>query len=92
MQVTIKIPDAVAVDLQQWDDLPRKALEALAVEAYRQEVITRFQVGQMLGLESRFEVDAFLKQANAYLHYDESDLEDDRRTMEQLRREGKLKI
>lgn len=92
MQVTIDLPNEVATELQQqWQDLPRKALELLVVQAYREEILTQYQVGQILGLESRFAVDAFLKQAGAYLHYDESDLEDDRQTLEQLRREGKLK-
>lgn len=93
MQVTIDLSDEVATELQQqWKDLSRKALELLVVEAYRQEILTHYQVGQILGLESRFAVDAFLKQADAYLHYDETDLEDDRQIFEQLRREGKLKI
>ncbi|MGG6270262.1 UPF0175 family protein [Leptolyngbya sp. AN03gr2] len=93
MQVTINLSDEVATELQQrWNDLPRKALELLVVQAYREEVITRAQVGQILGLESRFAVDAFLKQADAPLHYDETDLEDDRQTLRQLRQEGQLRI
>lgn len=93
MQVTIDIPDEFAESLQRDGyDLPRKALEALVIDAYRNEVITRFQVGQILGLSSRFAVDAFLKRSNVYLHYEETDLEDDRQTLEQLRQQGKLTI
>jgi chromosome segregation and condensation protein ScpB len=93
MQVIIDIPDEFAESLQRdGHDLSRKALEALVVEAYRNEVITRYQVGQILGLRSRFAVDAFLKRSNIYLHYNETDLDDDRKTLEHLRQEGKLKI
>lgn len=60
------------------------------VDAYKTEAITRAEVGQLLNLSSRFEVDAFLKQANAYLQYDEADFEQDMRTMAKLREEGKL--
>ncbi|GAP97762.1 UPF0175 family protein [Leptolyngbya sp. NIES-2104] len=88
MQVTINIPDDFAETLQRnGDDLSRKALEALVIEAYRNDIITRFQVRQILGLRSRFAVDTFLKQSNVYLHYDESDLEDDRQTLERLRQQ-----
>lgn len=93
MQITIDVPDEFAERLQRdGNDLSRKALEALVIEAYRTEVITQYQVGQILGLRSRFAVDAFLKKSKVYLHYDEADLEDDRQTLEQLRQQGKLKI
>jgi Uncharacterised protein family (UPF0175) len=62
----------------------------LVVEAYKEELITRYQVGQFLGFSSRFEIDQFLKAANVYLHYDEADLEEDRQTLAQLRAEGML--
>jgi Uncharacterised protein family (UPF0175) len=89
MQVTIEISDEVAAQLQQsWDNLPRKVLEVLVVEAYREDLLTRYQVGQILGLSSRFAVDRFLKQANAYWHYDEQELEDDRQTMTGLALKG----
>jgi len=39
---------------------------------------------------TRLEVDAFLKQKGALLHYDQSELEADSQTHEQLRNEGKL--
>jgi hypothetical protein len=85
MQVTIEISDEVAAQLQQsWDNLPRKILEVLVVEAYREDLLTRYQVGQILGLSSRFAVNRFLKQANAYWQYDEQDLEADRQTIASL--------
>ncbi len=91
MQVTIELPDDFSTQVQPLlSDLSRKVLEVLVVEAYEKELITRYQVGQFLGFSSRFEVDNFLKNANVYQHYDETDLEADRETFQQLRAEGKL--
>lgn len=85
MQITIDIPDDIAEQLTEAPDRVRRyLLELLVVEAYRTERITHFQVGQILDLPSRWAVDAFLKTRNAYLHYDEEDLESDRETLRQL--------
>ena len=36
MRVTIQLPDDISAALEeQWDDVPRRSLEAIAVEAYR---------------------------------------------------------
>lgn len=86
MQITIEIPDDIAQRLtQQVDNLPRRALESVVIEAYRAELITSAEVGRILELDSRWDVDAFLKQADAYLPYTESDLEQERETLRQLR-------
>jgi len=60
------------------------------LEAHEKELITRYQIGKFLGFSSRFDVDRWLKDANVYRHYDETDLEEDRETFRQLRVEGKL--
>ncbi|RUR76797.1 UPF0175 family protein [Chlorogloeopsis fritschii PCC 9212] len=67
------------------DLLAREILEALVIQAYQTEKITHAEVGRILGLPSRWAVDAFLKQRHADLHYDETDLERDRTTLHQLR-------
>ncbi|MBR8833736.1 MAG: UPF0175 family protein [Stigonema ocellatum SAG 48.90 = DSM 106950] len=91
MQVTIELPDDFSTQVQPLlSNLSRKVLEILVIEAYEKELITRYQVGKFLGFSSRFDVDRFLKDANVYLHYDETDLEEDRETFRQLRTEGKL--
>jgi hypothetical protein len=78
MNVALEIPDAVSGALKsEWPDVPRKVLEAAAAEAYRSKILNAHQVGQMLGHSSRWETEAFLKQAQAYLHYTEVDLERD---------------
>jgi hypothetical protein len=62
--------------------MPRRALEATALEGYRTQALTRGQVGRLLGLNF-WETEAFLKQNQAYLPYDESDLERDRQAIDQ---------
>ena len=85
MEISISVPDEIARKLEtEWRDLPRHALEALAADAYRHELLTAGQVRELLGLPTRLDVDAFLKRAGAYLLYDEEDLENDRQTLEKL--------
>lgn len=86
MQITIEIPDDIAHRLsQKVDNLPRHILESLVIEAYRTELITQAEVGRVLNLPSRWETDAFLKRVEAYMHYTEADLQQDRETLRQLR-------
>jgi predicted HTH domain antitoxin len=85
MQITIEIPDELAEQLINCNQpISRHILEILTVEAYKTERITSAEVGRILNL-SRWEVDAFLKQHQAYLHYSLDDLEQDVRTLQQLR-------
>jgi len=86
MQITIEIPDKTADRMSaQWGNLEKRALEILAAEAYRAEVISAAEVGWMLKLSTRLQVDGFLKQEGAYLRYTEADLEQDIQTMRSLR-------
>lgn len=86
MQITIEIPDKTAERMSaKWGNLEKRALEILAAEAYRGEVISAAEVGWMLKLSTRLQVDGFLKQEGAYLRYTEADLEQDIQTMRSLR-------
>jgi hypothetical protein len=85
MKITIEVPEDVARHLElTWHDLPQRAVEALAIEAYRSGVITEAEVQRMLPLSSRWEVDAILKRAKAYLDYTEADLEQDIRAIRRV--------
>ncbi len=78
MNVAIELPQEIARSLAgPRDDLSRIALEALAAQGYRSGKLTHAEVQRMLGFNSRWETDAFLKQAGAYLDYTEADLEHD---------------
>lgn len=86
MEITLKIPDEFARQVaSEGKDPARVALEALALEGYRAELLSESEVRQMLGLETRVQVHAFLKEHGIHLHYDLSDLDGDRITSERLR-------
>jgi len=58
--VILNIPDEVAKQLvPEGGDLSRRALEALAIEGFRKQIIGLYQISQMLGL-SRIEAEDFL--------------------------------
>ncbi len=77
-EVALRLPEAVARRLEDGGrDLERRVLEALAVDAYRCGDLTSFEVQELLGLASRWETEEFMKEHQAYLHYDEADLDAD---------------
>lgn len=63
MRVSFEIPDELAAVLTApGEDPARAALEAWGLEAYRQRKLSAFQLRTLLGIESRYELDGFLKQ------------------------------
>jgi len=68
-------------------DLSRAALEALGVDAYRLRLITRYELQQLLEIESFVEMEAFLKQHKVPLDYTIEDLKADIETSARLREE-----
>ena len=87
MTIEIDLPEDVVRQLEaSWgaDGLSRKALEALASEAYRSGAITSAEVQRVLGLASRWEAESFLKRAHAHLDYDASDVEQDASAIRQV--------
>jgi predicted HTH domain antitoxin len=84
MQITVELPD----DLAQRPNPGREALESLAIEGYRSGALSHFQAAQLLGF-SRLQFDGFLKDRGVYDHaYDLEDMQEDRRTLDDLRARG----
>lgn len=77
MEITVQLPDEVAKQLGDLDDMPRHLLEAFAIENYRLERITRHQVSQLLGLDY-WETEEILTKYDAKRRYTLTDLEVDR--------------
>jgi DNA polymerase III psi subunit len=76
MRVTIELPEDIGRQLtSEWRDLSRAALEALVLEAYRAKKLTAEQVCRLLGFESRYDFDGFLKQHEVWLEYSLQDFE-----------------
>ena len=64
MEITIEIPEDIGNQLQKnWQDLPQKILEALAIEAYRNGIMTPGQIQQLLKMSSLGETETFLRQS-----------------------------
>lgn len=85
MEVTVNLPDELSAALGAYgQDLPRAALEAIALEAYRERRLTTAQLRRLLGFESRYELDGFLKQHEVWLDYTWEDLEQDQETHRRL--------
>src|SRR5215471_7528816 len=79
MEITVNIPDELAPQIiPEGLDPSRQALEDIAVEAYRAHRVTGAQLRRVLGISSRYELDAFLKKRGVWLEY----------TLEDFRREG----
>jgi predicted HTH domain antitoxin len=77
MSVTINLPENIEHQLtEQWGDLPRRTLEALALEGYRSGALSAEQVAEVLQL-SAWETESFLHERGAELDYTEEDLERD---------------
>ncbi len=77
--ITVELPESVAEKPGNSKmNLSRTALEAIALEGYRSDRLTGFQVMEMLDLETRLELDAFLKAHHIDLEYSFEDLERER--------------
>ena len=85
MLITLELPEDIAKELEtRWTNLPRAALESLALEAYRSHVLSAAQLRRLLGFETRIQVDAFLKEHEVY-NFTATDFEQDRETLRQVR-------
>ena len=79
MDLTIHIPDEIAPRLQAiGGDLPRRALEALALAEYKNGHVTKPELRRMLGFGTRYKLDGFLKDHGVMDEFTMEDLEQDR--------------
>lgn len=85
MNVTVQIPDDLAKRLAaSGDDLSRRALEGFALEEYKAGHITKAELRRLLGLETRYELDGFLKVHGVVADVTIDDLRSDLRDLESL--------
>ncbi len=84
-QVTLDIPDELFAALAvPGRELSRSVFEALALEAYRERKLSTAQLRRLLGFETRYELDGFLKARQVWLEYTAEDLERDREAHRKL--------
>lgn len=77
MKVTVEVPEQLAAALNLTDRDPAgAALEAMALEAFREQKLTGYQLRMLLGIPSRFDLWEFLKERRVET-YTVEDLEHD---------------
>jgi hypothetical protein len=75
MQITVRIPGHLA----QYSDHALAAPETFAIEGHRPGAFSAYRTRQLLGFETRSELDCFLKQQEVRDHaYSVEDLKKDR--------------
>jgi hypothetical protein len=85
MNVTMQIPDDIASRMTDAGaDLSRRALEALVAEEFRQGHLDKPDLRRLLGFETSYEIDGFLKAHNVYEEYAMEDFERERDALKSL--------
>jgi hypothetical protein len=85
MNVTVQIPDDLGKRLAAGGvDLSRRALEAFAAEEYKRERLTKPELQRLLGIETSFQLDEFLKAHDVWIEYTREDAERERLGLERL--------
>lgn len=80
--ITLSLPEDIAALLAPQTELPRVALEGLALEGYRAGKLSTGQVRRLLGFKTRLQTHDFLKRHQTYIHYGQPELEQDRAAFE----------
>ena len=76
MKIWLDLPDTAVKQLaEDGEDLSRAALEALAIDAYRMNRISGYQLCQLLDMPSSDDLDGFLKRHGVPLEYTIEDFE-----------------
>jgi hypothetical protein len=77
-EITVRIPDALARLIGSTGDVERRVLEALALEEFKLGHLTTAELRRVLGFETRYELDGFLKAHEMYEPHTLDDLERER--------------
>lgn len=88
MSITLDLPADVERRLRTAiPNLDTEAREAVALDLFRKQTITHYELGQMLGLD-RFQTDSFLKERQEFAQsLTLADVESDRQSIKELLRE-----
>ena len=84
MHIDIEIPDGFVDVIAPGQDPARAALEAIALEGYRSDRLSEYDVQELLRFETRMEVHAFLKEHGVHRHYRPEELELDMREADRM--------
>lgn len=85
MHLDLEIPDDIAGRLgAPTVDLSRRALEAFLAKEYRRDQLSKLDLQRLLGIETSYALDAFLKAHNIWIEYTLEDAERERQTLQRL--------
>jgi hypothetical protein len=86
VELRVDIPDDIAQRLGAAvnEDLSRRALEAFLAEEYRLGHLDKPDLRRLLGFETGYEIDGFLKAHNVYEDYTMEDFEREREALKSL--------
>jgi hypothetical protein len=85
MNVIVRIPDDLAERLAAaGGDLERRTLEALALAEYQAGRLTKPDLRRMLGFETRYELDGFLKAHGVNEGMTVAEFEQERQVLDRL--------
>jgi hypothetical protein len=85
MNLNVEIPDDLAQRLAAaGDDLSRRALEGFGLEEYKAGRITKAELRRLLGFETRYELDGFLKAHQVWANVSIEDLRRDVQDLKSL--------
>ena len=85
MNITVHIPDEMAERLAaEGGDLERRALEAFGLAEYQAGRLTVPELRRLLGFETRYELDGFLKARGVFEEYTLEELDREVQTMKRL--------
>jgi len=85
MNLNVEIPDDLAQRLgAAGGDLSRRALEGFALEEYKAGRLSKSELRRLLGFETRYELDGFLKAHEVWMNYTIDDLRREVTTLEKL--------
>ena len=85
MNLTVEIPDDLASQMSAvGGDLSRRMLEGFALEEYKAERISKAQLRRLLGFETRYELDGFLKAHQVWANVTIDDLRRDVQDLKSL--------
>jgi hypothetical protein len=85
VNLTLEIPDDLAERLcTAGGDLPRRVLEAVVADEYRRGRLHKPDLRRILGFETSYQIDGFLKAHEIWIDYTIEDLQRERETLRSL--------
>jgi hypothetical protein len=87
MYLTVEIPDdaiATRLNTAAGGNLSRRALEALLADEYKHDRLTKSELQRLLGIETSYDLDGFLKAHDVWIEYTREDAERERRGLQNL--------